>query len=282
VEQSYRERVKGSRPGQDALELYFAHSPSSSPVYCFQHTPKTGGTSVRALIYSNLVERSDFERHLVPKRHSSFREVYGDFYRSLTDDQRSRLSWAVSHSAGFLAPLIERPTTSITIVRDPVDRVLSRFWYSMSESRYIRELAIAFDEMAGRRGTTKTVSASRRLDYSNQQSRYLLEPYYETRRQLAVSCGPPPDADLWRERLRGVAKTYTFLRNERLDEDLARLSRDLGWNVDRTERMRVNPDRPRVQDIPAELRERISAFNWLDTELYRHAVEQYETGVAGS
>lgn len=286
VKLSYRARVKGSRPGRDVLEVYFVHEPPDSPVYCFQHTMKTGGTSIRALIYSNLIDRADFDRHLVSKKHSDFRQVYGDFYRSLSDGQRSRLSWVISHSASFLVPLIERPTQPITIVREPVDRVLSRFWYPTSQPREITELTAAFDEMTtGRnkdRREQKTLSMSRRLDYSNQQSRCLLEPYYDTRRQLPVSCGPPPDADVWRERLRAVADTYILLRNDRLDEDFARVSRDWAWKVEQPVRMRGNPSRPRVEDLPAGLHERILAFNWLDAELHRCAFDQRERGASGT
>ena len=163
-------------------------------------------------------------------------------------------------------------------MREPVDRVLSRFWYPRSQPRDISALAATFDRMPTRRRLWrrrgKELSTSRQLEYSNAQSRRLLEPYYDVRSQLPISCGPPRDADLWRERIVAIADTYILLRNDRLDEDFARLAAEWGWNVEQTERIRVNTCRPRYEDLPDGLRDRIRAFNWLDEELHRYALDR--------
>jgi hypothetical protein len=62
-----REYKRQRAEKETGLELYFAREPlpEDEPVRVFQHTMKTGGTSLRALIYYNVsktaVTRADHE-----------------------------------------------------------------------------------------------------------------------------------------------------------------------------------------------------------------------------
>lgn len=280
VAESYRDRVKGSRPGLDFLEVYFAHDPlpDDAPAFCFQHTMKTGGTSIRALIYRNLASTADLVLRYVPKKHPDFHAFYTEFYADLSDGERERMWWVISHSASHLVPLMERPVHAFTIVREPVDRILSRFSYPVDPSRRVDDLAAIYDGLAdSAKGEAKLISRPRRFDYANSQSRWLLRPYYDVDRELAVSGEPPPDADLWRTRLRElIGSVYTLLLHERLDESFARFVAPWKWDLENLERFRVNASRLTVDEIEPGLWERIRAFNWLDEELYAHARERYE------
>ena len=57
------------------------------------------------------------------------RDLYEQWWSSLDRDRRDRLILATSHSANYLLDLIERPSRAFTILREPVDRVLSRYYF---------------------------------------------------------------------------------------------------------------------------------------------------------
>jgi hypothetical protein len=257
----------------DRIEVLFARTPlpASEPVHVFQHARKTGGTSIRSLIHRNLADSTDLETRYLPRKttESILRESYGDLLNSLSNDQRKRLCWVISHSASHVVPFLDRPVRAFTIVREPVDRVLSRFWYPFGKTRTVEELSSMFAKLS--RG---------RFQYSNYQSRLLLGPHHDCEGKLPVALGPPPDADIWRQRLFTVVDDiYTLLPNEHLDESFSSLSAEWGWNVQESDRHRVNTARPRLEDIEPELRERIRAYNWLDDELHRFTLDHTQRTV---
>jgi len=265
--QGYRSLVGETGLG---LEFYFARQalPADAPVHVFQHTMKTGGTSVRALLYVNLSDEYEFVPRPSRKWSDDFAEQYRAVYSGLSGDERARLVWAVSHSAAHLIPLLERPVRPLTIVREPIDRTLSRFWFGGPKARSKKSLETL-------RSYFSKARMSSRGEYANPQSRWLLRPYFDVEK-LKRKCGPPPDADEWRERLFGLLQDYVLLLQDRLDESIRRLARDQGWLVASLPHIRRNPARPSVDDVDPELRERILGYNWLDLELYRHAVQRFE------
>ena len=269
----YRVRVQGKRL---EFELYLAREALSpdTPVYVFQHTMKTGGTSIRSLVYNNLADKTDFELHDIPKEHPDFRALYADFYDRLGPEKQARIFWVVSHTASHIVPYVGRPVRGITIVRESLDRVLSRFWYPMRVPRTLDGLRTFYEQMSKQEMRRGSASATKGA-YSNYQSRCLLEPYYDVARELPATCGRPPEADLWRERLfKLVDETYTLLPNDRLDDSFGRLAATWGWNLDQPHRHRVNQWRPTADELDPDLRRTILGYNWLDEELYRRALER--------
>jgi hypothetical protein len=272
----YRKLAKELQPG---LELYLLRDPppAGAPVYVFQHTMKTGGTAFRALLYQNLQPVADLELHDVPKWSKEFDRVYEELAAQLSPAQRERMDWVAGHSACHLIPFLERPVRPVTIVRDPLDRTLSRFFFGSSPEprdrslERLRGVFANFERKVGARAGRGRVLG----EYVNGQSTILLEPHFDTS-GLRVTNGPPADADLWRERLFQVAGTYTLLVQDRLRESAALLAREVGWTADAIPSVRVNANRPPPETVDDDLRATIRAFNWLDLELYRYAVAELD------
>ena len=252
------------------LELYFAREPLPpyEPVRVFQHTMKTGGTSLRALIYYNVSRVAEYEPREIAKISRDLHGLYADVYGRLTPEQRARLTWAISHHAAYLIPHVERPVRGLTIAREPVDRALSRYWFAVSnpQLRTLETLRTLFEHGG------VVDSKIQRYEYVNPQSRWLLGPHFDLT-QLSATAGPPHDGDLWLERLtRLLDETYEFVFVQgRLNEAMVDLARRWGWAA-ATPIFRRSGARPAVDDLDDELRELISAYNWLDVELYRYAL----------
>jgi hypothetical protein len=299
LDRAVRKEYGDHRAWKANFELYLAREPlpPDEPVYVFQHTQKTGGTSVRALIYYNVSPTARYRALELEKGRTDYEEVYREaYYSDLTDEERSRLTWAISHQAGYLIPLIERPVFAVTIVREPVDRTISRLSFGRARTHWEKADALAKlrsfyevgpleDAEVGAPSYDVLIDEVNGLSagYANPQSRWLLAPLYDVR-TLPITMGPPPKADMWRERLFTLLdETYdALLVQDRLDESVSLLAGRLDWPVTALPKMRENKDRPRLEQVDAELHELICAYNWLDVELYRYAVARADRAAAES
>jgi hypothetical protein len=283
VNEASREYRRTVKPLGSGFEMYFAHEPlpKDAPVYVFQHTTKTAGTSVRAVVYHNCAAGLRFEiRPDLPTKYTrNLAAIYRDLHDTLTQDDRARLVWAASHSAAFFIPYVDRPVRGITVVREPLDRALSRFWFGEKVRQRTMEMLEEqqrelMADMGGREGMEWKVA-----EYSNPQSRWLLGPFCDVR-ELPIVPRSDTDTSLWRAKLVAhLDETYhLLLLQNRLEESIEKLARTCGWTITSVPHLRRNRERPASEDVPASLRERIYAANWLDVELFRYASTRFESG----
>lgn len=271
----YRATLKGGaeKGSVQPLDVYLAPAPvgPDAPVYVFQHITKTAGTAFRALLHASLADHTEFRVLRLPKEDVQKPDVVADIYANvfagLGADERARLLWLASHSANYATPFVERPVHHVSSVREPLDRVLSRFYFAGSDEKRTRLSEQGLDRVVARKSV--------RPDYSNGQARSLLQPHFELD-ALSTTAGPPDDADLWRERLFAVAESYVLLVQDQLARSVQLLGPDWGLDMSRLARVRVNEDRPQVGEVSDEVREAIYAYNWLDLELYNLAVTRLE------
>jgi hypothetical protein len=176
----------------------------------------------------------------------------------------------MSHWAGYLLPALDRPVDALVLVREPVDRTLSYYWFKQRRRGQERPLE-PLDRLYELRGNRSDGEQRPGLwaQLCNWQSRALLSVFHDTS-QLEHSAGPSADAALWRERLRDVVdRVYTVGVQDRFGDYLDVLAQRYGWETFEP-RSKVNPVRP-AEEVSAELRETILAHNWLDSELYELA-----------
>jgi hypothetical protein len=291
-----------------SLELFFAPVPQANhPVVVFQHIPKTAGTSFRALArdnYRSLERRGDLTPpESIPTwtterdRSEAVRRWYGNVWASIGEDDRARLVFAASHSANFLLRLLrDRKVVRLTLVREPVDRALSRYFFRnpVAETVTIGEFyrtALALSGSAAERGrvlakelgegwSEEQVIARGSFfstlvpDLFNGQARSLLGPEYDLA-DLPCTLGPPVDASVWRKRLHGIAADYVLGLQDRFLEFAELASAPLGWTQVSSPSAKVNRERIPAAELSAETRELIRECNWLDHELYNYAVRRF-------
>jgi len=280
-----RYRGPGWRPfagrGGARTTVHFSHDDEDRPTLVFHHIRKTGGTSLKDIIDANLAdaERRDI---YVPEdpRPEHVREWWTTWLEELTEVERRRLRCVAGHSTAGLGSLLPR-AEMFCVIRNPVDRVLSRYWFTAKREESVPPRSILawpleqiFERLGGgHTGDTKRHAAG--SQFFNGQARLLLENRHDVS-ELAFSEAPGPDADRWRARLFEIVdEQYLAGVTEQFDAFVAELERRYGWRRPEVEPQKVNRSRPRAKDLPEELIAVIRSYNWLDAELHAHVAERW-------
>ena len=262
----------GDRPagsGSGGLDLYFGEP--GRPLLVFLHIPKTAGTALRDIIGANITD-AKFEYVEIPRMkgdRSRLEAWYQDLLTSL-GRRADTLVCAASHSAQYLLPAVSgREIRMFTLLREPVDRALSRYYFFAQEHVGIDELYRTFEQAPRKNRVTR-----KEAEFVNGQSRRLLAPHFDTASMPRTSTGA--DADLWRERLfELVDDKYLVGIQDRFLDSVAVFAREFGWTKEYDAQAKVNRLRPSLEDVPDETRELIRTYNWLDEELYRAQARRF-------
>ncbi len=164
----------------------------------------------------------------------------------------------VIHGHILFWPDIEWPegTQFLTILRDPVERVISHYyWLRARSSRFRKTLE---DALIG--GSIP----------DNLQTRVLgaqMPPFGETTDELLE------------EALRSLKRLTVVGLTERFDESIVLATRSLGWRRMLYRSDNVTPDRKAQDEISSRAIDLIKRYNALDIELYRSASKRFEREV---
>ncbi|MGH2722692.1 MAG: hypothetical protein ACRDI0_00225 [Actinomycetota bacterium] len=248
---------------------------SDATILIFMHIPKAAGMSLRQII----VRQYGPDRVSVPQpqegptllRHWQYLRGEGGTapkalpgfdpnglprreLAKLTPDATSRLHVVMGHLWFGLHDALPRPATYMTVLRDPVERVLSLYFYRRR-----------------RQGLTGTLDdyldAGRDFELDNGQTRYLCGRLEGV--DVRFTPCTPAMLEMAKSHLRehfsvvGVA--------ERFDESLLLMARTFGWDRPFYERYNVNRLRPRGRRVPRRVRGRIAEQNRFDRELHAFA-----------
>lgn len=262
-------------------------------VLLFLHIPKAAGTTLNQII-AYQVGRDDITTGEEDLFHSG---VYyypglrlgGGFLKdpqlSVPDNVlralgRRDLCAVVGHFWFGIHRHVLSPADYVTLLRHPVDRVVSLYYHirryyprhSEANQKFYRQRMVRPADLAGM--TLEEFIASPPFrEADNDQTRRI--------------AGVEPDLGGCSEEL--LEKARENLRRhfsvagvtERFDETLVLLKRKQGWAKDLFYYPRnTNPDRPPTEDLPEALREAIRRRNRLDEELYRFANELLDERIA--
>ena len=272
TEQALKSR-RGIKRASASTEAYFrTDGPHSEPLLVVYHIQKTAGTALREVVRTYLPPADvEITPDLRDLRYQSAELLrwYRDWYLALDDDRRARLCCVMSHSAGYLLPALDRPADALVLVREPVDRVLS--FYHEKRRNFLRgkdpDTPFNLLEAVYSPPTAKGPPQAWPQFY-NWQSRSLLSVFHDVS-SLPATAGPPPDADLWRNRLRELVDGVFLVGvQDRLSQYIDSLAGRLGWTNPFVPQSGVNRHRPPLSEASTEAREQILEFNWLDAELY--------------
>jgi hypothetical protein len=252
------------------------------PRLIFLHIPKTGGTTLRTVLARQYDPSEVWLQTAEPPRRRVYVEalregrlpVQGELFRgrneaqerlrNLPFDRLEGLRFVAGHFWYGVHEMLPGPSTYITTLRDPVDRVLSLYHHRVtyqgldqSLEEYVR-LGVDFDMHDGqtRRLSSRTGAAKR------------FEPVAEEDLRSA------------KDTLRnGVA---VFGLTDRFDETLALMGRTFGWTRLGYARLAVGAGRPSRDTIPADLVALLEQYNRNDLELYRYARAIFEERLAAA
>jgi len=273
------------------LGLASSHSNENSTMLIYQHTPKTGGSSLKLAIESQydkseLLYIYDLENR-VSKKDITW---YQNYYHNISKRKKRRMKCILGHSAGGFVGVINKPLKAFSILRNPVDRALSLYYYGLSlpeDTRYkfariIKDNNLKIEQIFGE-DLKKYVDINDPYspfnEFFNGQIRSILRP---KRHELKwFLCGPKEkDDSLEKEALEAAIKIlddyYTVGFQEHFEESMDLFSHEFGWKGNLYHRVNVTPKRLSVNEIPKDLRDVIADHNRLDFVLYETMYEKFK------
>jgi hypothetical protein len=225
------------------------------------HVPKAGGTTLSTLLGRHLrsvyVDSDDEARTLL---------------RDLSPEQAGELELVGGHVPYGLDELIPRPVAYVTMLRDPVRRIVSHYWYVLDEPDHYLHEAVAGVGMTLRDYAEAGADLSPELE--NGQLRL-----FSARSRTMLR----PDGACLEEAKAALREFAVVGTTERFDESLVAMQHALGLR--RPAYVSENVGRTRPKPLDAETRELIESRNRLDLELYDYASrlldERVRVGGAG-
>lgn len=177
---------------------------------------------------------------------------------------------AAGHSA-FVDPVhnhIPSPCIYITLLRDPVSRVISQYYHVLRHpnvSWYGRVQGMSLRDFVRNKLTP---------DLDNGQTRVLCT---QQGNSSDVRAFGQCSVDMLEGAKRNLMERFAVVGlTERFDETLVLLQRTFGWRNIFYLRQNVSTNRPRRLDVPGDVKEAILECNELDIQLYRFAAEVFQ------
>jgi hypothetical protein len=151
--------------------------------------------------------------------------------------------------------------TYITLLRNPVERLISLFYFCCNAIR-TNEIRDWF-----RNTTLADYVTNEECDFCKS----LPWGYSTANLQTRMISGKVVEADL--EMAKNNLKNYFSVVGitERFDESLKVFQKKLGWKINGYSKENVTPNKPALAEIPAEIIEIIKSKNEKDLELYQFA-----------
>lgn len=254
------------------------------PVLIFFHIPKTGGLTIKSVVQHCLQDQC-FDCELpVPDTAlwvCSTANIAQKFY-SLSAEERRVVRCVVGEHVSFdVASIFSLPSKFFTIVREPVDRVVSHFyfsrtWHELPSHQFIRDMTLE-----------EYLDSGMGLDYDNHQVRMLSgcpeldSPWTFERGRLRISAPPVTRRHLAMAK-RNIEKRFIVAAPmEQLSALVWFLKRLYGWPIHRA-LYRIHhktPGRPKVQSLSQTTRKRLEASNEYDSALYEWVKERFATQI---
>jgi len=242
-----------SRQELDRRGKHLAHEMEHN-LDIFLHIPKTGGMSLRMAtrwVYGwRRVHTTPTER-LEPEQVAASLE------------QPAQLRLVRGHLAYGLHEHISGPCRYFTMIREPVARVISLYYYVKRQWPNSEAASLTLGEY---------IESGHRSYMPNDQSRRLAGP--------PIPEDPSSPSLLKRARAHLRSPNFAFGVTERFDEGLVYLKRHLEWSRHPLYvRINSNDERPSKEDIPVRVRERIREQNRLDLQLYEEATKRFQENI---
>lgn len=239
---------------------------SKDATIIFHHIPKTAGSTLESILERRYAFREIFDV-------DRSRDVHERLLGSVPDETRAGIRLIKGHMDFGVHRFIANPYAYITILRHPVERVISHYYYVMRTAGHRLHYDVAFTGMSLEQYITSGIT----LELNNGQVRSLVGPEH-----LGVEYGRCTREMLGTAQ-RNLTRHFSVVGlTERFDETLLLLRRRLGWSAWPFYRPKnVSKARPLAASIPREVIRLIEAHNELDLELYEAAQAAFTETIAG-
>jgi hypothetical protein len=234
---------------------------SAEPLILFLHVPKTGGTTLQRIIGRQYPSDAIcMIRRPTPRTPAELRE------RSRTFSPHAAV--IQGHMPFGLHELLARRATYITLLRNPIDRVISDYYFILSRPVHSLHETLHSESIS----LVEFASMGRFPGVDNLQTRLL-----SGRGMSPKAC----TTDILDEAKRNLREHFSVVGlTERFDETLILLKRLFRWRFVLYVRRNVIRDRPDTRSVDEHTLRAIESSNQLDIELYHYARAMFEEGIS--
>ncbi|HTY55471.1 MAG TPA: sulfotransferase family 2 domain-containing protein [Candidatus Binataceae bacterium] len=229
---------------------------SKDDVIIFLHLPKCGGTTLNRLIEW---EYNPLEVFSVDP--SFFRWSYWRLAKTPIE-RLKRIRVFKGHMPFGLHQRLSRPATYITVLREPIDRAISSYYYAQSyklDPQHRIASKLSLEEYI--RTTPK----------ENVQTK-LLAGYTNGYDFLSGECTPA----MLETAKRNLSESFSLIGlTERFDESLVLAKIMFGWQIRQYANFNVTRSRPKKDAVPAGVRELVAERYRFDVMLYEYAEQLF-------
>jgi hypothetical protein len=233
----------------------------------FLHIPKTAGSTLNKIIDHQYKQTSIFTRHYFP-------DEFNDEFRKLPEERRKKIRVLKGHMFFGLHEYLPQPSTYITLLRDPVERIISNYYMILEDPQNIFHKDVTSKHMSLKDFVCSDLSDGI-VTLNNGQARMLSGVEANT------AGGFEEHSNEILELARINLKEHFIVAGlqEKFDETLILLRRAFGWRNIFYIKIGGDKPRPKKKDIPRETLNIIEKYNELDIELYKYAKERFDEQV---
>ena len=237
--------------------LMMTRAATADEAVIFLHIPKTAGTTLNRLIEW---EYPLFQMYSVDP--VFFRWSASHLWQ-LPPQRLKRTLVFKGHMLFGLHKILPQPATYITVLRDPIDRVMSAFYFMRSYK--LHPLYWKF-----RREKWTLEDFVRRLPRDNVQCKIVAGAEYNS----------PCTEEIFEQAKENLFRHFSVVGlSERFEESLALMKLRLGWKLWRYSSFNVTRARPKKQDLSQATLDLIAAKNSFDMALYECAANIFQTAI---
>ena len=224
----------------------------------FIHVPKAAGTTLNRLIEWEypLLEIYSVDPYF-------FRWSSAHLWR-LPKRRLKRFRVFKGHMMFGLHEILPQPATYITILRDPIDRVMSAFYFMRGY-----KLHPLYWKFRRERWTLEDFVT--RLPRDNVQCKFIAGAVYEE----------PCTTEICERAKENLVRYFSVVGLlERFEESLALMKLRFGWMLKNYSSFNVTRTRPNKRDLPKSTLDLIAERNRFDIELYQCAAKLFQDAVS--
>jgi hypothetical protein len=232
----------------------------------FLHIVKTAGVTMTSIL------RRQYPNERIYRVYDDPWIVAVNRFAEMPEDERAHYRAIMGHMHLGMHKLVPGPSTYVTLLREPVDRVISAYYFVRERSSHPEHEKIL------RSG----------LDFAGVLESGFLPILANSMTQVLCTTDIPniPYGGCTPEMLEGAKRNLerrfaVVGLTERFDETLMLLKERFGWSNLFYVRRNLTRSRPQREELSADVLDLIREYNQLDIELYAFAKARFEEQLAG-